>query len=578
MKDVSRSQAQRGFRPGSLVPALLALALTGAPGTAQTPSDPCITCHLEQDDERLSAPAVAFANDVHSERGFGCLACHGTLRGGSPDVAAGFLSAPARDEVPGLCASCHSDAQFMRDYNPNIRVDQFAEYATSVHGQLLLNSKDEEVATCTSCHPAHGILPPSDPESTVHPLNVAELCGSCHADEAIMAPRGHETTVLAEYQEGVHGQLMYEGGDVSAPTCNDCHGNHGAAPPGVGSVQNVCGQCHVGMAEFFDQSDHGEIFAERGLPGCATCHDNHRILPTNDQFLGGVSRDVCRRCHAEGDAYGGEFAEILEMLQSFEGEIAAAHESLDEAENMGMAVSQALFELEDVNNALTLSRTAVHAFKTEPVRLEVDKGREIVQRAAERAGGALEEHRDRRLGLTAATVLATLLVFGLWLRIRGFDLRLRRSTEAMRTFYHDHLAPDGPAVGLTGGRARLAAATLLLELAQSDVPDAAKRVYLGDVLRRETGSPSLTDELIELAKRQRVEAMDIGQITQVMTAGYTHAQRVESVEALWAIVLSDPELARLQGRFLNRVPEVFELSREELVSALERVHNHSVAG
>lgn len=555
--------------------ALVALP-SDALAVAQTPSEPCINCHLEQDDERLKSPAEAFMTDVHAERGFGCLACHGTLTGGSPDAAAGFLTAPLRREVPGVCASCHSDAEFMRDYNPNIRVDQLSEYVTSVHGRRLMELDDPEVATCTSCHPAHGIRPPSDPESTVHPLNVADLCASCHADAEIMNPRGHETNEHSEYMAGIHGEMLYEGGDLSAPTCNDCHGNHGAAPPGVSSVQNVCGQCHVGMAEFFDESGHVELFSDRGLPGCATCHDNHRVVEADDELLVDVSRDVCRSCHTEGDVHGGEFDEIVEMLGSLEGEIANARASLREAESMGMEVSQAQFELEDVNNALTLARTAVHSFQTEPVRQEVENGRAIAAAASGRAEGAFDEHRFRRVGLAGTAVVVSILILGLWFRIAEFDRRLRRGTAAMVAFFENHLQKDDGVTPLDDAQVRIAAVTLLLELAQADVSDPAKRGYLYNVVRREVDSGPLIEELIELARRQRVEAMDIGQISNLMADHYGPAQKLQTAEAMWVLILSDPELARLQGRFLLRVPEVLGLSREDLESALERVQGQSL--
>ena len=52
----------------------------------------------------------------------------------------------------------------------------------------------------------------------------------------------------AKWATSVHFQARAKG-DASAPTCNSCHGNHGAAPPEVGSVANVCGTCHATFAE-----------------------------------------------------------------------------------------------------------------------------------------------------------------------------------------------------------------------------------------------------------------------------------------------------------------------------------------
>ena len=78
-------------------------------------------------------------------------------------------------------------------------------------------------------------------------------------------------------RRSVHWAAMTAKGDLSAPTCNSCHGNHGAVPPGVNWVGNVCGQCHTVQADLFKSSVHAKAFTEMGTPGCATCHENHAI-------------------------------------------------------------------------------------------------------------------------------------------------------------------------------------------------------------------------------------------------------------------------------------------------------------
>ena len=41
-------------------------------------------------------------------------------------------------------------------------------------------------------------------------------------------------TNMPSGSKSVHGKALLEKGDLSAPTCNNCHGNHGAAPPQIG--------------------------------------------------------------------------------------------------------------------------------------------------------------------------------------------------------------------------------------------------------------------------------------------------------------------------------------------------------
>jgi predicted CXXCH cytochrome family protein len=321
----------------------------------------------------------------------------------------------------------------MRRFNPSLRVDQVAEYLTSVHGQRLMQQNDPDVATCSDCHKIHEIRPPSDPESSVNPLKVAETCGRCHADSRYMAGHNIPTDQLDEYRSSVHGKLMFEEQDASAPTCNDCHGNHGAAPPGVGSIRNVCGQCHSTMADFFAQSRHAELFEKAGLPGCETCHGNHAVKPVSDELLSERSADVCQRCHTSGDRYGREFETIRQLLDSLKLQFDSSRSVLRTAANAGMEVSQAQFELEDVNNALTMARSAVHSFHIEPVKTSVEEGLKLTNAGTARGRAALDEHRFRRVGLAFSATIIVALVTGLLLKIRQLERRTQTHVDA-----HNH--------------------------------------------------------------------------------------------------------------------------------------------
>jgi predicted CXXCH cytochrome family protein len=407
---------------------LSGLLLAAAPAQGQLlPRDQdCIECHAGLDDERLAEPARSYPADIHAEQGFSCLSCHGAIaageHGGRVDPEMGFIARPARDQVPVLCGSCHSDIAFMRQYAPSLRVDQEAEYWTSGHGKALREG-DPDVATCVSCHPAHSIRPPNDPESSVYPANIPRLCASCHAEPDIMEPHGLPTDQFEAYRASVHGQALFDEEDLSAPTCNDCHGNHGAAPPGVASVERVCGQCHSMMAEYFEGSGHDHLFSEAGLPGCATCHGSHGVQRPSDATLEVVAAEVCVECHEAGDSAAVVFPTMLALIDSLQAAREEAEGVLGRAENLGMEVSTARFELEDVTNAIMKARTAIHAMDLEPVRAEIGAGLDVVDRSAERGEEALWEHGYRRLGLTVSAGLILFLIIGIILKIRALERR-----------------------------------------------------------------------------------------------------------------------------------------------------------
>ena len=269
------------------------LAAAAAPAAAApTPQDnACLNCHRELEDE-LHTPVENWRHDVHFERGITCAGCHG----GNADPALsddmvstmdpeqGFVGRPAREEFAEFCGRCHSDAAFMKRYNPRARIDQVAEYRSSIHGQKN-RAGDLKVATCIDCHGVHGILPLSNPNSPVAPQNVPQTCAHCHSDTARMADYGIPTNQFAEYSASVHAEALLIRQDTAAPACNDCHGNHGAVPPGVESITNVCGQCHALEATLFRGSRKQAIFDELGYSECAICHGHHQIAHPTPELL-----------------------------------------------------------------------------------------------------------------------------------------------------------------------------------------------------------------------------------------------------------------------------------------------------
>ncbi len=409
-------------RAALLLGALL-LAPAGAAAQQLPTSQVCINCHLKQTDARLSAPARNFKSDIHAQKGFSCLDCHGnvTHRGDDPRNIApgvGFLTKPDRRDIPAMCGRCHSDAAFMKRYNPMLRVDEVSEYRTSVHGKRLLEFGDTAVATCIDCHPAHQILPPSDPASSVYPTHVASTCGRCHSDSTRMAPYHIPTNQLKLWTESVHGQDMLVKGDLSAPTCNSCHGNHGATPPGVADVPHVCGQCHATVAGFYDANGHDSIFTANKLPACVTCHSNHDIVTPSDTLLIERAQTVCAKCHDPKSADARQFLIMHTLIDSLSAVKAHSEQVLAQANNLGMDVSQAQFNLSDVTNALTKARTAIHTFQAESVAAQITIGVKTSNKATQQGQAALAEHSYRRVGLAISVPIILLLAGALWLRLR----------------------------------------------------------------------------------------------------------------------------------------------------------------
>ena len=384
----------------------------------------CLDCHSAMP-APLGVTQDKFSQDIHAQKGLTCTSCHGGDSSSyDPTVAmgskAGFKGKIDRRQIPDLCGSCHSNPNLMRQYDPSLRTDQLAEYHTSVHGKRLVTG-DTKVAVCIDCHSVHDIRPPSDPRSTVNPVNVATTCSRCHADANYMKQYGIPTDQFAKYNTSVHHDALAVRGDLSAPTCTTCHGNHGAVPPGVDKVQNVCANCHVFQAQMYAKSTHSKVFQEEGLPGCVVCHSNHAIHHPSDAMLGAGPSGVCMRCHAPGDRCDRDRAAILADLTQLDHAITNADQSLRLAESSGMEVSTALLTQDLARDALTKARVTIHTFQPVLVDADVQTGMKIAGADLKIGKDAMVERNHRRIGLGLSLIAIAVMLIGLRMYIKKIE-------------------------------------------------------------------------------------------------------------------------------------------------------------
>jgi predicted CXXCH cytochrome family protein len=404
---------------------VLALLISTTAAEGQNKNS-CIECHSQLAGP-IGDPARTIKDDVHLSRGLSCNDCHGgdptqDDKGAAKDLRKGYLGRPRTVDIPAFCGKCHNDASFMKKFNPALRVDQEKEYVTSMHGRLLL-AGNEKVATCISCHGVHGIRAVSDALSSVYPSNVAETCANCHGNSDYMREFRIPTDQHAKYKSSVHAKALYDRQDLSAPTCNDCHGNHGAAPPGIASVANVCGHCHARQAELFQASAHKVAFDNMGFAECIKCHNNHDIAAPTDELIGTGQQSVCITCHHEGDNGFVAAAKIREGIGGLLGRIDKSREILDRAERAGMEVSRPKFELRDAIDAVTHARVLVHTSSPAEVDKVLIPGLEVADKTHKAGEDALKELNFRRKGLVVSLVFILFLAGLVYLKLRDIENR-----------------------------------------------------------------------------------------------------------------------------------------------------------
>lgn len=392
-------------QPGSARPA------ARPPPAASSTAGRCGVCHPGE--------RVQFERSRHAQEGVGCVSCHGgNDRSLEQSVAhgAGFTGRPKRSDIPRLCASCHADQERMRAYN--LPVDQFALYQTSGHGRRLAQG-DTRVAVCSDCHGAHDILPPTDPASRVFRINLPKTCLGCHGDTTGVVRAGRRADDSRTYLASVHAHELLDRGNPRAPTCVSCHGVHGAAPPGAGDVDKVCGHCHTAERRYFSAGPHLAGMVKAGLPECVSCHGNHAIAAAQPQRLA----SVCAQCHGPGSMQATLGGRMWTEYQAAASQIEKAAALVTTADAIPIQTEDYRARLEEARTYLREALPAAHSVDEETVAGLTTRARGVGAEVASEIYGKLGHLQARKVGL---------VVFWFYLALTVVVLRRLQSRAARK--------------------------------------------------------------------------------------------------------------------------------------------------
>lgn len=262
----------------------------------------CAQCHANETDVYLKS-AHARAAEAGNGQAPTCDYCHGEAHSTEPVATDHQLSA---EHQPVFCGGCHAGKEATPE-SPFSIPDPRAALLESVHGEINAETGTYN-ANCADCHYLHDEQPAWHYASSTHFMNVAQTCGTCHAHEYEL------------YASSVHG-VAAAAGVRDAPTCPDCHGDHGVVSVatyeagGRGTrVVATCSSCHYSLAlnakfhlpndrvETFEHSYHG-VVSEGGkttAADCGSCHRFHDVLPASNPRSSvnpANLEETCGACH-----------------------------------------------------------------------------------------------------------------------------------------------------------------------------------------------------------------------------------------------------------------------------------------
>lgn len=126
-----------------------------------------------------------------------CTDCHGEHTIEKPDEPA---SSVFSTHIPETCGKCHAAENIVSKYG--VSTEQVETYTESFHG-IATTFGSKKAANCASCHGAHDILPPNDPDSKVYPANIPKTCGKCHPEANANWARGKIHINAAKKEAGI---------------------------------------------------------------------------------------------------------------------------------------------------------------------------------------------------------------------------------------------------------------------------------------------------------------------------------------------------------------------------------------
>lgn len=398
-----------------------ALSTGAAPGLGQgvSPLPPgtgpvdCVVCHGEQ--------GKLMERSVHSRAGIACTDCHG---GASEDAS---YDDPHGDDLVSLtdpaqavatCGGCHSDLDEMRLYG--LRTDQLALYWTSGHGQKLASGDGEDVATCVTCHNAHEVFHSADPRAPVHRRNQVETCSRCHGDAAIMEPYDLSAEGPEIYRDSVHGRALIEG-SVSSPACADCHGSHGALPPGVHETGQVCGACHSVVRDYFERGAHMAPAAAGTMQECVSCHSSHDVGSAGPEMFVGTGAGHCASCHDGADEIDGSAValgrELHDGLMRLDRMITETENEVREAAARGLFIESEDGYLDDARGLRARARALTHELSVEALQDLENRCAGMIGQVREGMAVKYRSLRDRKI-FTAIFLLVVAMLAGVLMVFR----------------------------------------------------------------------------------------------------------------------------------------------------------------
>lgn len=147
-----------------------------------------------------------------------------------------------------------------------------------------------------------------------------------------------------------------------------------------------------------------------------------------------------------------------------------------------------------------------------------------------------------------------------------------------RFFEHNLIANANSAVHDSEHSIRLAMASLMVEVAESDYHDAPEeREAVLDIVRNSFDlSKTETDEIVDLARQEHADSIDYFQFTSLINQHYSAEQRIELIEKLWLIAFADNKLDKHEEHVIRRIADLIHVAHSDFMKTKLKVQKRQL--
>jgi uncharacterized tellurite resistance protein B-like protein len=141
--------------------------------------------------------------------------------------------------------------------------------------------------------------------------------------------------------------------------------------------------------------------------------------------------------------------------------------------------------------------------------------------------------------------------------------------NAISSFFDSFLQQEPGAPAPDADRLHLAAAALMLEIAEADHSfDEPEKQALLRILETSLQLDQATlARLWELARAERKEATSLYQFTSLLNASWSHDEKVRLLRQLWQVAYADGRIDRYEEHLIRKIGDLLYLTHGDFIRA-----------